>query len=35
MKSHINTSSDHMPWGYQALADKCANGGDLCSLDNF
>jgi len=32
---HPAMYSDHMPWGYQALADKCATGGDLNCLDQF
>jgi len=32
---HPAMYSDHMPWGYQTLADKCATGGDLTCLDQF
>jgi len=32
---HPAMYSDHMPWGYQTLADKCATGGDLSCLDQF
>jgi len=35
LRLHPAMYSDHMPWGYQALADGCATGGDLNCLDHF